>query len=191
MRYILNQSPIEAIEVFAPPTAEDFPAITCKNVHWDRIREDASPYVNRILARMNALIDRSPSANKRYRFVDVKVHDLSLGDETANGWWHLDSSLNPVNEYDNLLFVTGQMALTEFVSNPIEIEHQQSGASFHKAICAQPSLQIERVPSCTLVRYNGSNVHRGPRALGAERRLLIRLVTTDHVLPSGRVKYDR
>jgi hypothetical protein len=181
--YLLNHSPLQTLDAFAPPTEADLPALACKNAPLEKVAGDLTPYVLRVIARMNALIDDSPSASKRYRHLDVKVHDLTEGQQTANGFWHLDSSLHPVAEYDNLLFVTGQHALTEFVTNPLQLEHQANAGAFHLAIASQPTLCVERVPSCTIVRYNGSNVHRGPRAKGAERRLLIRMVTTDVLLP--------
>jgi hypothetical protein len=181
--YLLNNSPLQFLDTFAPPTETDLPHIYAKNVSWKSIREEVTPYVNQVLERMNSLIDEAPSAKKKYRHIDVKVQDLSTGQDTANGLWHLDSSLNPVAEYDNLLFVTGQCALTEFVVNPFEVEHAESAGLFHRSITTQKELKIERVPSCTIVRYNGSHVHRGPKATGVERRLLIRMVATDVILP--------
>lgn len=158
-----------------PPKAVDLPAVTFKNFRHHRALDLIdSLYCRDIVIRM---LDE-PS-KFRYAYVDIKLHHLRPGmGATRDGFWHLDSSLNPDIEYDNYLFITGQYALTEFVENSLEMPRMPNSRAFNNYVSGCDT-KVTRIGSCTITRYTGRNAHRGPLATGEETRLLIRVVKTD------------
>jgi len=150
------------------------PAVCFKNIRHKRALELVdSDYVRSIIMMM---LDQSSIL--RYAYIDVKVHHLKAGQNTSNGLWHLDSSLNPDIAYDNYLFVTGEQALTEFITTPLQAPRSQNGFEFNRNIIER-EFETARIRSCTITRYNGRNVHRGPISQGQESRLLVRVVKTN------------
>lgn len=176
--YIVNDSPIRPLVEIKPP--EDFHMQQFKNFRYHRACKLMTPYVKNIV---DIMMDQV-SVKKKYQHVDVKVHNLKKYNSTANRLWHLDSSLNPVVEYENYLFVSGTHALTEFVTSELEIPHQESGGSFHRFIEGVPNKVTERIRSCTITEYNGRNIHKSVLSTGRESRLLVRLINTDQMLPT-------
>jgi len=181
--FTLNKNKLIDIKRFNQPGSADFPSVCFKNQEYRHAIEETSEYCKNVLSVMLM----SCSNLKRYQYVDIKVHDLKDGQQTANGLWHLDSSLNPVKEYENFLFVSGNLALTEFVNNELSIPLQEDSKSFSRFINTK-KLDIIRIKTCTITKYDGTNVHRGPKSTGKEKRLLIRLINTDNRLPSYYIK---
>jgi hypothetical protein len=122
--------------------------------------------------------------HKKYQYVFVKVQFLKTGQNTSGTpHWHLDSSLNPDDYYENYIFTTGLHNNTEFFQTPIQINPVETSLQFHR--------QIEKVyrdkdsyytKPLTIYKYNGSNVHRGRRVTIEEPRILIRMSNTDKKL---------
>lgn len=178
----VNKKSREELAVLAPPASSDFPEVSFKNFRLSKALVHMNDYCKSVVARMAHYIQQPT----KFQYVDVKVHDLKPGQQTANGLWHLDSSLNPGPYYENYLFVTGEHNLTEFATGEMEIPYQETAKGFNIAISSlNPT--IERINSCTLTRFWGDTVHRGPECEIPENRLLIRLVATDQHLPSYRI----
>jgi hypothetical protein len=177
----LNVLPIEELEVLLPPSSYDFETNCFKNFKEKEAMMNSSYYVREVIEEMKKYI----LTRKRNLYFDVKVHDLKENEQTANGLWHLDSSLNHGPYYENYLFVTGKHNLTEYVDNVIEIEKQETSKAFSEEV-SKHKLKIKRLNSCTITRFYGDRVHRGPKCEIPERRLLVRMINTDMMLP----KYD-
>jgi hypothetical protein len=178
--FVLNRNKLAEFGKFEQPGKDDFPGVLLKNKSVDEALSSSTDYCKSVIRYMLSCC----RSYQKYQFIDIKVHDLNEGRQTANGLWHLDSSLNPVHQYENFLFVTGSLALTEFVENEITIPFQKDAVSFSRFIESQKK-SIVRVKSCVVTKYDGTNVHRGPKSMGTERRLLIRLVNTNQRLPSS------
>lgn len=176
---IINKSKLVELETFASPTSKDYPEKTFKNFRLEKAMEYMNLYCRDVVMSMNDSI----LENKKFKYVDVKVHDLNPGDNTANGLWHLDSSLNYGPYYENYLFVTGMYNLTEFVDGEIEIGEHQSSKTFSDEVETKVK-ETKRIKSNTITRYYGDNIHRGVKCEKPEKRLLIRLINTDQRLPS-------
>ena len=162
-----------------PPTLFDVPEVQFKNFKLQKALQYMNEYCKGIVTSMI----KHTQKKTKFQYVDIKVHDLSIGEQTANGLWHLDSSLNAGPYYENYLFVTGQHNLTELATNNMSIPYQKSSKTFNDAI-NKLNPTIERIKSCTLTRYWGDTVHRGVKCMIPEQRLLIRLINTDQHLPS-------
>ena len=167
MKYILNEHPLEPLDkIEAEP---DFDQSSFK--HVDAARAELNNYCRAVVDAML----RHVSKRRKYLYVFV-------GTEGAlPGFWHLDSSLNPVHAYENFLFVAG-VNTTEFVLNKLEIEEARSSKDLHDQVEAM-TLRKVQIPSFTIVRYYEDNVHRRPLPQKDEKRLLIRLSNTDAFKP--------
>lgn len=164
--YIVNKQLFQALDVVNE--VPDFDQIGFKNLEYNQIQVNA--FCQSVIDRMMRHI-RVPRAHQ-YVFVQVLKPVIRPA-----GLWHLDSSLNPVAEYENFLFVTGSNT-TEFVMNRMVVDHVDTAAQFHKQIITQEPI-IQRLPPNTICRYTGSNVHRRPQISSPEQRLLIRVSNTD------------
>lgn len=174
-KYKLNTTPLDYIERVECDVVDiDY---IIKNVQYEEVLDIIPSQYAEVLEIMFYNI----KDYKKYQLVDVKVQDLKVGQYTANGLWHLDSSLNPVDAYENYLFVVGKNT-TEFVVTPIRIDHHVNKKEFHDDIERRTN-GVVKIKSNTIIKYNGSNVHRGPKVTVNEKRLLIRLINTDKKLP--------
>lgn len=182
----LNDYPLLYLQQFDNKFPEMGANWYIKNWHWQDVTRTyrLNPYVWDVLHTMYANCPRK----YKYLFIDIKVQDLLVGRNTANGHWHLDSSLIPDVEYHNQIFVTG-VNRTEFITTPLEIPVVNTSKEFNNYINQYQGLDVVRVPESTIVVYNGRNVHRGVPVIRNERRLLIRMVNTDKQLPQGIGEY--
>lgn len=171
---VLNQYPIDYLDRIPCKIRES--KYYLKNAPYARAMTLLSDEHCSILSAMYSTI----TDFKKYQLADVKYHSLKVGENPANGLWHLDSSLNNVDEYDNRIYISGGNT-TEFISNYIEMPYQDSGHQFNKSI-SENEINIIRIPSETIVKYDGGNVHRSPTATIDGKRLLIRLINTDKIL---------
>lgn len=176
----LNDTPL----VYRQEFQKEYPKMESwyiKNWHWEKVtKQMVNSYIWDVLRTMydNCL------GRYRYLFVDIKVQDLVVGRNTANGHWHLDSSLLPDFAYDNQIFVNG-FNRTEFVTTPLDIPDVKTSKEFDSYIRKQPDLGVVMIPDCTIVHYNGRNVHRGVMVTQPETRLLIRMINTNKQLPQS------
>jgi hypothetical protein len=174
--YNLNSEPLKYLNTFNVNINSD---IKVKNAKYHTIIDHVDPSYKAVLEYMyNNIKDY-----KKFQYVDVKVQSLKVGENSANGHWHLDSSLNPKHDYENYLFVCG-VNTTEFVKTEVSIDHQESSKAFNDTINSIKDIEIIRLPTNTVVKYNGKNVHRGVDIHTNEVRLLLRMINTDHKLPS-------
>ena len=184
--FILNTGALSYLESFSAPDIGDFSAFNCKNNHYEKVIGYVNSYCSQVLESMMGSIVHL----FKYQYIDIKVHNLKLGENPANGLWHLDSSLNPLDEYDNYLFVSGSHNTTEFITNKIEICEHISAKEFSDDIQGRSMLHIEKIRPNTIVKYSGNNVHRSPFCEIPEKRMLIRLVNTDKILPQSQIKWN-
>jgi hypothetical protein len=116
--------------------------------------------------------------------VDVKTHWLSKGDRPALSNWHFDNIAwdNPaVREENNLLFISGDFCLTEFLA---EDQVLQNGRATLKVLNSQ-DWAAKKIPARTVVRY-GRLAHRASVAERTACRLLIRVSETDKTRPQNK-----
>lgn len=168
IKYVINERPFSILDKITdnPPNMRQ---VSFKNVQYRHI--DVNAFCRRIIDTMMAHI----GDKKKYQYVFVKIFDKG---EYPCGLWHLDSSLNPVAEYENFLFVTGTCR-TEFVMNPMMVSHSNTVMEFHEQVATQNPV-VQSLPANTICRYDGSNAHRRPAIINSqENRLLIRLSNTN------------
>ena len=167
--HLVCETPIRLLaEVDVKP---DFDQCSFKNVELRRA--PLNEYCTRIVSKMVSFIRK----DGLHQYVFVKNQEIT--EPIPAGRWHLDSSLNPIHEYENFLFVIGE-ARTQFVTTKMWLRRASSAQDFHRQIAAKV-VNTVTVPSATIVAYNGSAVHRTPPLMPG-RRLLIRLSSTDRKL---------
>jgi hypothetical protein len=177
--YTLNTKELQYLNTFDTNKCDN---VKVKNARYERIIGELDTTHQRVVSYMYDQI----TEYKKFQYVDVKVQDLKVGQNSANGLWHLDSSLNPIHEYENFLFVSG-VNTTEFVTTPLHIDHQISSKGFDTTVKSN-LINTVNIPTNTVVKYNGENVHRGVDIHTDEVRLLLRLINTDQHLPSYKLK---
>lgn len=178
--YIVNSSPLEELYIHPlQPKDQDFQCDNFKNIEYSHLsRMNISRYCKTIIDIMHSCIAKPLN----HQYVFIKIQDLKIGSQTSGtGHWHLDSSLNPVDYYENYIFTTGYHNNTEFFKSQISITHANSSSDFNKQI--KKVYKAERdsfiLKPLTIYRYNGSNVHRGRIVTQPEKRILIRLSNTN------------
>lgn len=169
IEHLVCETPIKLLaEVDIEP---DFDQCSFKNIELRRA--PLNEYCAHVVNRMASFIRE----DRLYQYVFIKNQEIT--EPIPAGRWHLDSSLNPIHEYENFLFVIGE-ARTQFVTTRTWIRHASSAQDFHKQM-AEKWVHTVTVPNATIVGYSGSAVHRTP-SLMPGRRLLIRLSSTDRKL---------
>ncbi len=183
--YVLNSSPLEVIyKHHSQPKDEDYACDVFKNINYSHLgRKKISSYCLTILSIMYSSIQRY----KKYQHVFIKIQDLKIGQNTSGtGLWHLDSSMLPVDDYENYIFTTGLYNTTEFFKTPITIQYSKTAIGVHKQV--ESKYESDRdsfiLEPITIYKYNGSNAHRGRKVEVPEKRILIRLSNTDRKLTS-------
>lgn len=179
----LNTTPLEYLQVMKPDDdLEMYREVYIKNRFPSEISEMLLPkFFYKVIVAM--IMNLNLKTTYRYQYVDIKVQKLKKNQNTANGLWHLDSSLNPDYEFDNQLYVSG-LARTEFLTNQLEVTPSKTLKEFDAKIKEHTNTIIS-IPENTIVRFDGRAVHRGVFVDKDHTRLLIRLVNTDKQLPRG------
>ncbi len=174
------------------PSDSELKDVRCfKYADYDYVyRNCANDYIRYVL-------DHIPIFGRhKHVLLDVKVHDLKQGQIPCVPGWHLDGSINPKNLPKRpevfTLFVTGSNARTEFFSEPIRIEVEDSwNFATMSRKCSrfvpQLTLAVWTAGYCQFVTYDDHHFHRGRRATGNEKRLLIRTTETDIITPQNRI----
>lgn len=179
----LNQNQLEPLLFFKAPAS--LPDCQFKNFLYakaiDLMKYLAPDYVDIIEAMRESICD-----TKKYQYIDLKVSSIKKGEHPGNGFWHLDSSLNPDHYYENFLWCTGDNT-TEFMTEEVDIGRALSIKDFDNKIknLGNPSTKI---PSEYITRFREDNPHRSPVFKNDETRVLVRLVNTDKRLISYRIK---
>jgi len=177
--------------VLEQPTEAELRDVRCfKYADYDYVYgQCGSDYVRHVL-------DCIPILNKHKRvLIDVKVHDLKPSNVPCVPGWHLDGSVNPEGlpkRPETLtIFVTGCMALTKFLDEPIKLDVTE-GLNFAamNRVCARmipKDHPTHTISSCQFATYNDTYFHTGTAAQGVERRLLVRTTETDIIKPQNRI----
>ncbi len=178
--YIVNSTPVEEIyQHLDQPRGDDYKCDNFKNIDYSRLSNmRISQYCRNILDVMYSQIVK----RLKHQYVFIKIQDLKVGDQTSGtGHWHLDSSLNPTEHYENYIFTTGLHNNTEFFKSPMIIRHAKSSADFNNQVrkVYRPERDSFILKPLTVYRYTGSNVHRGRLVTIPEKRMLIRLSNTN------------
>lgn len=178
--YVVNSSPLEELYTHPDqPTDQDFNCDNFKNIEYRHLsRINISKYCKNILDIMYSCIAKPLN----HQYVFIKIQDLKIGSQTSGtGHWHLDSSLNPVDHYENYIFTTGYYNNTEFFKTPMIVTHAKSSSDFNKQVRTVYDKQKNSfiLKPFTIYRYGGSNVHRGRLVTEPEKRILIRLSNTN------------
>lgn len=190
IRKIFNPTLPGLSKTLEQPNNLEFKNIQCfkyadYNHVWNRCDND---YVRYILSQI-------PIFNKhKYVLIDLKVHNLKIGETPCLPGWHLDGSINPKRLPKQpevmTLFVIGTTARTEFLAKQItlDIPDRYNFAMMSKfgAQLIPKTYPVFTIPSCTFVTYTDSYFHRGSAASISECRLLIRTTETDIIEPQNR-----
>lgn len=108
--------------------------------------------------------------------VDIKVHDLKVGEYPCKPAWHLDGHPVPKELSDYFICVFGE-TLTEFMTTQFECDkydESKNPANYETVI----------IKSGHIYQYTSRNVHRCSLCKKDERRLLIRM-TNANIKPLG------
>jgi hypothetical protein len=181
--YALNENPLlEIYKHTSQPNNRELAVDNFKNIEYKHIKnKKLNAYCKNIIDIMFSNIIEL----KKHQYVFVKSQSLKIGDMTSgHGYWHLDSSLNPIDSYENYIFCSGINNTTEFFKTPIKIKHSKNVIEFDKQINSifDSNRDSQILKPLTIYKYNGSNVHRGRKVIIPENRLLIRLSNTDKKL---------
>lgn len=166
---------------FPQPVESDFPSTCFKYAPFEVAFNNTTPYVQKILSVFK------PKMNNRL-LVDIKVHSLVRGQYACIPGWHYDSQFNldrlVVENYH--LFVSGQHALTEFMTEIVSI----TGTTIHDVKeSLKDTYKSLIVPSATIVSYTSLNLHRSTQSTGNEKRLLVRVVESTTIPSSSKPFY--
>jgi hypothetical protein len=173
-KYKLNTKPITLLDLMIEEKP-DYNQVSFKNINYEEAKRYLNIYCDSIISRMLMHIRKL----KKYQYVFIK--NGLVKENSRPGYWHLDSSLNPTEEYENYIFLASYN-LTEFVDNPIKIEEAKDIKDFDTKINSNSTLSIYKLAPFFITKYYGNNVHRIPRFTVSEQRLLIRLTNTDNKL---------
>lgn len=180
----LNQNPIIELDYcnprpFASPTIEY--SWNYKHYELKKVYDELHPFCQTILDKMIGYI-KSP---KKYQYVFIKAEILRKGQQISNGLWHLDSQLNG-GDFENFIYICDSNSPTEFIKTPLEIKTAKDANDFNKKILAH-KFDILQIKPRTIYKYDGYNIHRGPKAIQNENRILIRLQNTDYQMKPHKV----
>lgn len=167
----------------------------------DEALEVAGPLTRRVVEAMQALL----VGDKRYVYIDSKIQYFEPGDVPVDSQhWHVDGSIvarGPVVErlgypllHDMKARLDGKVASprylayqssehcpTLFVTEPVTLTMPELIPNFDGLDVAVRELspRHEAHPAATIVRTDGSSLHRAQAASGSGWRLWIRCVETD------------
>jgi len=164
------------------------PPISVKNCTLDSyLDESQNPEIVSFLDTAAALLDQD-----RTILVDVKFHDLQAGDTPALPGWHVDGSTlikrgMKKRKEQYVLYVVGDVAMTEFCLDQIEVDPGPKGIQQIAEHRANPA-RCFKLRSGFYATYDSLQMHRATPAEESGKRLLIRLMASDTILG---LPYDR
>lgn len=176
-------------KTFHEPQESDFPKVSYKYADFDWImQQELTDYVKTILAEMESSFERQ---HKRI-LVDIKVHELKIGQTPALQFWHIDAVSNPLNKAEeevHHIFVSNEFCLTEFLDFPLSIDIPETGNIDFDRLLSQKEYKTcvfpIKVPPNTILKY-GRHLHRATKSTKSHKRLLIRATETDTILSQNR-----
>jgi len=176
------------------PADTELASVRCfKYADYDyAYRNCANSYVRSVLDKIPIL------GNHKRVLIDIKVHDLKLGEIPCVPGWHLDGSINPKNLPKRpevfTLFITGGYEVdstTQFLDLPITLEVEDSWNFATMSQKCSRLIPIDyptwSVPTRQFVTYSDLHFHRGKAATRLQKRLLIRTTETDIITPQNRI----
>lgn len=135
-----------------------------------------------------------PNINNKHNnvIIDVKVHDLKLGEMPCMNNWHMDCVGRHDEEFKeecHHLIIFGDCSRTIFLCDSITLENVPNDKviNWNKVIDLHP-YNIFQIKPNHIYTY-GRNLHRGAPATKDGRRLLIRITETDKIKPQN-IKRD-
>lgn len=178
---IFNEQRPIALQELEIPTPDLFPDKLFKNADINFVYEQSNQYVKYVL-------DSVKTENRHRRIlVDVKVHNLEVGQHPCIPGWHCDTTLEfdergkPENHF---LIAVGDNR-TEFLADPFEW-NDYSRNQRHIASNIPDNVDVISIPNSTVCKFGRYDFHRGPRATVAGPRILIRVSETDIVTPRNK-----
>lgn len=150
-----------------------------KNISLDSaLRIYAGSCIEPALLNMVSILD----PKRKHVLVDVKFHELEVGDIPCIPGWHIDGGPDIPSEY--VLCVAGS-SMTEFNTDIASFEYDSNTKRFCKnmnsIIGDNPSFNAE---PWQVIKYNNLNPHRGAVAKVSGQRLLLRVMCSDHIKPN-------
>lgn len=130
--------------------------------------------------------------NHKFTSFDVKLKNIKKNQIPSIGGWHCDGNIvNPLHQSTPdrfMILVSGKECLTQFISEPIELEFDDSLSIQEQMKNFQ--LQIKKInpkkefiEPWSLIEYSRFSFHTATRSLGDHRRLLIRVNESDLLIP--------
>lgn len=178
-----TEKPSKENALLCPIHKTHYPEFTCKNAEFDLIYKKSNHYIHYVLNNIKL-------RNKhKYVAVDVKVHDLKVGECPCIPGWHCDTTIELRDELPEVhhLFVTGEGCLTEFIDEPLSLKH---GSLYELQRQIRKDVKVKAIDSCTITTYGRFDFHRGPIAKINEKRLLVRVTETDIIVPNRNIVWN-
>jgi hypothetical protein len=152
--------------------------VSCKNAG---IKTALEFYQHPFITNHIALLKSYLSWDYKYYLVDVKLHQLRVGQIPCIPGWHVDGGPDIPSQY--ALCALGS-SLTQFNLSPLSYFYKdmKTFCSQFKDVSVAPK-DILTLKSGDIVLYENLNVHRGMPATYDGPRLLIRVMGSDKIKP--------
>ena len=151
----------------------------CKNALLENVFEE---YDDDIIHALKTMASSLKPSFKRY-LVDIKSHDLKVGDIPCLPGWHLDGGPASLGQY--VLCVSG-ISNTTFLNESVKIP---SGDNM-KVVCNRLDKRIRsrelsnfQIGNWEMFLYDNLAPHRGSVSVDNGRRLLLRVMGTNTINP--------
>ena len=171
---IFNEQRPIALQELEIPTPDLYPDKLFKLADINFVHEHSNEYVKYVL-------DSFKLENRHRRIlVDVKYHDLNVGDYPCLPGWHCDTTaeIDSKGKPEVLQIVTVGDNRTEFLANPFEWNEPTRDQRIIARTIPEYAESI-MIPNSTICKFGRYDFHRGPKALTAGKRILIRVCETD------------
>jgi len=187
MKVLFNNLPLKSSAQFEQPDVSAFKTKTYKGATLKCALENSNDYIREVINSIEL------NGNRKNVLVDIKIHDIEKGKYPCIPGWHCDTVVNPLEESEDEIhhiFVTGYASLTEFISEPIslEVDETKTHQSLLKTFQDQIDLinpRFESIPSCRITTYGRRDFHRGAIGKMNDKRLLIRVTESNILKPNN------
>ncbi|MFY0656247.1 MAG: hypothetical protein JXR12_05790 [Neptunomonas phycophila] len=178
---IFNEQRPIALKELEFPTPDLYPTRMFKHADINFAYENSNDYVKYVL-------DSVKTENKHRRIlVDVKVHNLSVGEYPCLPGWHCDTTafIDEKGKPENLYLIAVGDNRTEFLANPFE---WNSDTMDQRKIARHipKDAPVVSIPNSTICKFGRYDFHRGPCSTVAGTRILIRVLESDIVTPRNK-----
>lgn len=174
----LNESPVIQCGTLSPFVWQELEIPSCKNA---ALRTACEFYGNTPISAAIQVLAKHLNPKFKHVLVDVKLHNLKQGDCPCLPGWHIDGGPNIESEY---VLCTVGSSLTEFNTNQFTLPYNSNTKMFCQELDLLMGEQVTSVLNdWQIVKYNNLTPHRGAIAFKSGKRLLIRVMGSNKILP--------